>query len=90
MYKYVHVCMSVYECMFVFLYFCVCVYVSTHVSTYLRINLIIYLSIYLYYAYVASRQVEELQKMDTQECPVVVSSNTDTMDLSFLLCSSGM
>ena len=55
---------------------------------YVSISIILYVSMYAC-TYVASRQVEELQKMDTQECPVVISSNTDTMDLSFLLCSSG-
>ena len=67
--------------MFAFLCICLCVCVSTHLAVYVYLSLC---------AYVASRQVEELQKMDTQKCPVVVSSNTDTMDLSFLLCASGM
>ena len=66
-----------------------CLYVCMYLCMYIRMYLHTYLSIYLYYAYVASRQIEELQKLDTQECPVVIRSNVDTMDISFLLCSSG-
>ena len=55
-------------------------YISTYILLYVSMHAC---------TYVALRQVEELQKMDTQECHVVISSNTDTMDLSFLLCSSG-
>ena len=70
-----------YAFMFVFLFVCLCMCVQMYLHN-------IYLSIYIS-PYVALRQVEELQNVDTQECPVVVSSNIDTMDLSFLLCSSG-
>ena len=71
---------------------CLFVYVCIHVRMY--VSIVIYQSLCTYVSmhactYVASRQVEELQKMVTQECPVVVSSNIDTMDLSFLLRSSG-
>ena len=72
-----------YVFMFVFLFVCLRMCVRMYLHN-------IYLSIYLsLYAYVALRQVEELQNVDIQECPVVVSSNIYTKDLSFLLCSSG-
>lgn len=40
--------------------------------------------------YAASKQSKEIHKLDAQKSPVTVSLNVDSMDLSFLLCSSGM
>ena len=67
----------------------VCMYVFMYVHTYVYMYACTYLLFVCVHAYIASRHIEELQKLDNQECPAVICSNIDEINLAFLLHPSG-